>query len=47
MHQMAGNYERGTYQKGGSLIHIENNLGSNWTTIKNYHKKALALIVIE
>ena len=45
--QISGGFDRGTYEKTEGLIHIEHNLGSNWTQIENYDKKALPLLNIK
>ena len=47
VHQIAGSYDRGTYEKMEGLIHIEHNLGSNWTEIEDYDEKALPLLGIK
>ncbi len=47
MHQVAGNFDRGTYEKVDGLLHIEHNLSSNWADIEDYDKKALPLLGIK
>jgi len=45
--QIAGTYERGTYEMVDGLIHIEHNMGCNWPEIEDYDEKALPLLSIK
>jgi len=47
MHQIPGTYDRGTYEIVDGLIHIEHNIGSNWTEIEDYDEKVLPLLRIK